>query len=97
MSRSDPTTARTRVEELTLALCAIPSITGDEAACAERVAALLGPTPFQVERIGLSILARSPPRGRPLVLLVGHTDTVPGPPGAERVGSRIVGLGASDM
>lgn len=86
-----------RVEALTEALCAIPSVTGDEAACADHVERLLRATPLTVERVGLSVLARGPRRGRPLVLLVGHTDTVPGEQGVRREGDRIVGLGASDM
>lgn len=97
MSPSERAAVLDRIEALTLELCAIPSVTGDEAACAARVETLLRATPFHVERVGLSIVARSPARGRPLVLLVGHTDTVPGPEGARREGSRVVGTGASDM
>ncbi len=95
-----PSDAHARVEELTLALCAIPSVTGDEAACAAWVADVLRPTGLALSRVGNTVLARGPTRGRPLVLLVGHTDTVPpkGPIEApRREGSRIVGLGASDM
>ena len=78
-------------------------MTGDESACASAVSRLLAPTAFHVEQIGLTVLARTPPRpddARPLVLLVGHTDTVPPHPGdfgARREGGRIVGLGSSDM
>lgn len=89
-----------RVEQLTLELCRIPSVTGDESACAAFVEALLRATPMEVERVGDSVIARSPPRGRPLVLLVGHTDTVPPKPGdgPPRIADgRVHGLGASDM
>lgn len=93
--------AHARVEALTLALCAIPSVTGDEAACADWVEAALRRTALTPSRVGNTVLARGPDRGKPLVLLVGHTDTVPPSGGAleaPRVeGARIVGLGASDM
>lgn len=100
MTDAVPPEVAARLDALTLELCAIPSVTGDEAACGDRVEALLRATPLAVERVGHSVLARTPPTGRPLVLLVGHTDTVPpkkgdGPPRLE--GDRIVGLGASDM
>lgn len=97
MSRSEHPHAR--VEALTLALCAIPSVTGDELACAAYVEDVLRPTGLAITRVGATVLARGPDRGRPLVLLVGHTDTVPakGPIEGRREGSRIVGLGASDM
>ncbi len=97
----DTSRAFARVEALTLALCQIPSVTGDEAACADAIEAILAATPLTVSRVGLTVLARGPDRGRPLVLLVGHTDTVPPKPGGEapphRDGRRLVGLGASDM
>lgn len=88
-----------RVEALTLALCAIPSVTGNEAACAAWVEDTLRPTGLTLSRVGNTVLARGPVRGRPLVLLAGHTDTVPakGPIAPYRDGARIVGLGASDM
>jgi succinyl-diaminopimelate desuccinylase len=97
-----------RVEALTLALCDISSVTGDEAACADAIAALLAPTGLTLSRVGQTVLARSGGGGgaggttsaRPLILLVGHTDTVPpkaGEGAPRREGSRIVGLGASDM
>ncbi|MDP2305126.1 MAG: succinyl-diaminopimelate desuccinylase [Pseudomonadota bacterium] len=100
--------AHARVEALTLALCAIPSVTGNEAACAAWIEAALRPTGLTLSRVGATVLARGPDRGRPLLLLVGHTDTVPPARPAEggtegvmeaprREGSRIVGLGASDM
>ncbi|MSQ00928.1 MAG: succinyl-diaminopimelate desuccinylase [Myxococcales bacterium] len=84
----------------TLDLCSIPSVTGNEAACADYVEAALRPTPLAIERHGQTVLARTPSRGRPLVLLVGHLDTVPpkATDGAVRIeGDRLYGLGASDM
>ncbi len=85
----------------TLELCRIASVTGDEAACASHIEALLRETPLEISRIGLTVLARTPSvPGRPLVLLVGHSDTVP-PKAADRgvriEGDRLYGLGASDM
>lgn len=104
---------------LTLELCAIPSVTGDEAACTAWIAARLAKNPqITVEQVGLTLLARGPVgaadgRARPLVLLAGHTDTVPlkssdggvvdgrfvPPPSREPgpQGDRLRGLGASDM
>lgn len=99
LSEAGHADAHARVEALTLALCAIPSVTGDERTCAAYVEEVLRPTGLALSRVGATVLARGPGRGRPLVLLVGHTDTVP-PKGAIealREGTRIVGLGASDM
>ncbi len=89
-----------RLARSTLELCAVPSVTGDEAACADLVERRLRRTPLEVSRVGLSVVARTPPTEKPLVLLVGHTDTVPpkatdGPP--RRDGDRVYGVGASDM
>jgi succinyl-diaminopimelate desuccinylase len=85
----------------TVELCRVASVTGNEAACAELVEAILRDTSLSVQRIGETVLARTVSRpGRPLVLLVGHTDTVPPKPGDGPVrvdGDRIHGLGASDM
>ena len=94
-------TASDRIAELTLALCGIASVTGDEDACADFVEAWLrATTALRVERHGKCVLARNPPTGKPLLLLVGHTDTVPGKNGdaaPHQDGDRLVGLGSSDM
>lgn len=84
----------------TLDLCEISSVTGHEAECADRVEADLRRTQLAVTRIGNNVVARTVPTNKPLVLLVGHTDTVPPKPGdpAARIDSgRIYGLGSSDM
>jgi hypothetical protein len=85
----------------TVELCRVASVTGNEADCAELVEAHLRDTPLAVQRIGETVLARTASRpGRPLILLVGHTDTVPPKPGDGPVrveGDQIFGLGASDM
>lgn len=98
---TSPSDAAARIEALTMDLCAIPSVTGNEAACADAVEALLRATPLVVERVGHTLLARPGiTDDRPLVLLVGHTDTVPPHPEdgpVRREGDRLYGLGASDM
>ena len=85
----------------TLDLCRIASVTGNEANCADYTEAVLRDSGLAVQRVGLSVLARTAARpGRDLILLVGHTDTVPPKPGdgLPRVeGDRLYGLGASDM
>jgi succinyl-diaminopimelate desuccinylase len=90
-----------RLVQRTVELCRVPSVTGDEAACADLVEAMLKDSHLAVQRLGQTVLARGAFRpGRPLVLLVGHTDTVPPKPGDGPVrveGDRIVGRGASDM
>ncbi len=86
----------------TLALCAIPSPTGAEAALADYVdgwAAGVWPAEERV-RVGHSFVFGRRKDSRPTVALVGHLDTVPahadtGPP--RREGDRLVGTGASDM
>jgi len=91
--------------ETTLALCQIPSVTGQEAAIAEALQARLQALPgVSVERMGLSLLARrADAPGAPWVALVGHSDTVtPAPPSQQplcidRASGRVFGCGASDM
>ena len=78
----------------------IPSVTGREADLAEFVAARLGRRGgAECLRSGGAVVWRGPRRGRPLVVLAGHLDTVP-PQGNERArreGDRLYGLGATDM
>ena len=87
--------------ELTLGLCRIPSVTGDEKAIADRVEALCRSRfGAEVRRIGNGLVAGRVDPARQTLLLVGHLDTVPPHPGdgAARIeGDRVVGLGASDM
>ena len=86
--------------ETTEWLVGIPSVTGDEDAIATALADRLSQTfpPEQIRRIGNSVIAGQR-TGRPLVLLVGHVDTVPsqGAPPVHVKGSRMYGLGATDM
>lgn len=78
----------------------IPSVTGEEGPLCEALAARLGRTYREehIRRIGNSVVVGTP-TDRPLVLLVGHIDTVPrqgqGPARVE--GGRLFGLGTSDM
>lgn len=78
----------------------IPSVTGEEGPLCEALAGRLGGvyTDGEIRRSGNSLVA-GPRTGRPLVLLVGHIDTVPaqGQGPARMEGGRLWGLGASDM
>ncbi len=84
--------------ETTCGLVDVPSVTGHEGAVCEVVAARLGGAGVPLTRVGNSLVAGAR-SGRPVVLLVGHLDTVPpqgqGPALVE--GGRIHGLGAADM
>jgi len=77
----------------------IPSLTGHEAAIAQWVSDRLEAAERgDVMRSGNSVVWRGPRRGRPLVVLAGHLDTVPGDGlPARREAGRLVGLGSSDM
>ena len=86
----------------TLALCAIPSPTGAEAALAEHVEAWAARlwTPAERVRLGHSFVFGRREDPRPTVALLGHLDTVPPHPETglpRREGDRLVGTGASDM
>src|SRR6478672_3503514 len=78
----------------------IPSVTGNEAEIAafvERRLAARGTG--EVTRSGNGVLWRGPRRGKPLVVLVGHLDTVP-PQGNEKArveNGRLYGIGTTDM
>ncbi len=92
---------RDRLAELTLKLCRIPSVTGNE----REIGDFLEPWFRQrfgatVRRFSHTLVAGDPGDPRPTVALVGHTDTVPGRPGdppARLEGGKVIGLGASDM
>ena len=100
-----------RLAQLCLELCAIPSVTGDEARLCNMIAVRFDDARWTVTRAGNAVAVRGPRRaGRPLLCLVGHLDTVPaatnGPyaqlePSGDlptwREGDRLFGLGASDM
>lgn len=86
----------------TLALCAIPSPTGDESAVADHVEAWARGVwaPAERVRVGHSFVLGRRDDPRPSVALVGHLDTVPAHPATgapRRSGDRLVGTGTSDM
>lgn len=88
------------IADLLATLVDIPSVTGNEAAIAafvERRLAARGAG--EVTRSGNGVIWRGSRRGRPLVVLAGHLDTVP-PQGNEksrREDGRLYGVGATDM
>jgi tripeptide aminopeptidase len=77
MRRASPD-ERARLHDLFAALCAIPSPSGEEAACAERVSAELRGMGLDVEHDEHgNLLSRIPGAGERTILLCGHLDTVP--------------------
>ena len=78
----------------------IPSVTGNEGRIATAIAERLLPTwtLTSVARIGNSLVVGEP-SGRPMIVMYGHTDTVPeqGNGTARVEGDRMYGLGTSDM
>jgi succinyl-diaminopimelate desuccinylase len=93
MPSSDPISA---LAERTLALVDIPSESRSEAAV---YAYVRNEVPLPVELDDGETVLFAKRTGKPLVLLAGHTDTVPGQgnlPGRVEDGA-VVGLGASDM
>src|SRR5262245_24258017 len=78
----------------------IPSPTGQEAEIAGFVARHLGSARRgEILRSGHGVVWRGPARGRRLVVLAGHLDTVPanGNAVARREDGRLYGVGSSDM
>jgi succinyl-diaminopimelate desuccinylase len=88
------------VQETLEWLVNIPSVTGNEGRIATAIAERLLPTwsLAAVARIGNSLVVGEP-SGRPMIVLYGHTDTVPeqGNGTARVEGGRMYGLGTSDM
>ena len=95
------TSLEDRIAAFTLELCRISSVTGDEGAISAWLEDWFKTVPhYEVSRVGHSFALRNAWRGRPVIALVGHTDTVPAHPGdpePSREGNRLTGLGASDM
>ena len=87
--------------ELTEKLCAVPSVSGNEAELADTVeGALRGGAPhLEVTRIGANVIARTNSGAPERVVLGGHIDTVPANGNAtpRREGDSVHGLGAADM
>ena len=65
--------------DLTVQLCAIPSVSGDEGPLADLVEASLRERAAQLEitRIGANVIARTNNGAPERVVLGGHLDTVP--------------------
>ena len=81
-------------------LLGVPSVTGDERALCDLVQARLERRFGSSVREGDSVVGgHLDDDGRPLLLLLGHLDTVPGDEaaGGRVEGQRVYGLGASDM
>ena len=90
----------TAIADLLEQLVNIPSVTGHEQEIVDWITRrLAAASRGEVIRHGLSIVWRAPRQGRPLVVLAGHTDTVPpqGNAAAHRIGDCIFGVGATDM
>ncbi len=93
-------TAERDLLERTAELVTIPSVSHEEAAIADHVAAAVAGCPWlTVERVGDNVVARTTGGRRRRVLVAGHLDTVP-PAGNEipRIeGDALWGIGACDM
>lgn len=87
------------IARLLATLVDIPSVTGHEAEIAAFVEQWLRARPGEVMRSGNGVVWRGPRRGRPLVVLAGHLDTVPaqGNAHARIDGGFVHGLGTTDM
>jgi len=86
---------------LTEELCAIPSVSGTEAALADDVESRLRATVsnLDIERIGANVVVRTAQGAERRILLGGHLDTVPPNDNAQsrRDGDTLHGLGTADM
>src|SRR5262245_18317144 len=95
-----PPVTSVALAEMLEQLVDIPSVTGNEQEIVDWITRRLAASSRgEVIRHGLSIVWRAPGKGRPLVVLAGHTDTVPpqGNATAKRDGDRLFGLGTTDM
>jgi succinyl-diaminopimelate desuccinylase len=86
---------------LTEALCAIPSVSGNEGALADEVEKRLraSASALRIERLGANVVARTELGRERRVVLGGHLDTVPANDNAQprRDGDVLHGLGTADM
>ena len=88
------------IADLLATLVDIPSVTGNEAEIAAFVESRLRARGTgTVTRSGNGVLWRGPVRGKPLVVLVGHLDTVPPQDNAKarREDGKLFGIGTTDM
>lgn len=88
----------TSLTETLVWLVDIPSVIGDEAAICTAIDRRLEAARIETIRVGNGLVA-GPRTGKPLLLLVGHIDTVPdqGQGPARVVDGRLYGLGSTDM
>jgi succinyl-diaminopimelate desuccinylase len=100
--------SQSELAQLTLELCSIPSVTGQEEACTRYLERKLIEAGCRIEQCGQTIAARLQGE-QPVIVLAGHSDTVPlkasdgsilngeftKKPRIEN--NRLYGLGASDM
>ena len=90
----------TAVGDLLLELLGMPCVTGEEGPIATWLEERYALRRERVRRSGHSVVVGGNDDGRPVVLLVGHTDVVPPTPAdlePRREDDRIVGRGSSDM
>ena len=88
------------VADLLMELLAMPCVTGDEGPIAAWLEERYAGRGERVRRAANSVVVGGAGDGRPVVLLVGHTDVVPPTPvdiTPRREAERIVGRGSSDM
>lgn len=88
------------IGDLLLDLLALPCVTGEEGPIAAWLEERYAGRGERVRRCANSLAIGGAGDGRPIVLLVGHTDVVPPTPAdlePRREGDRIVGRGSSDM
>src|SRR5690348_11957647 len=88
------------IADLLTTLVDIPSVTGNEGAIADFVHERLRRRGHgEIHRMHHTVVWRGPSRGKPLVVMAGHLDTVPanGNEKARRDGDRLYGLGTTDM
>ena len=100
MTSPSPSELRGLLAERTLWLCEQPSVITFEEALCEAMAERMDPLCERLQRVGNSLVCWGPRRGRPLVGLFGHLDTVPEHPDSGPIrqeGGIIHGLGSSDM
>jgi succinyl-diaminopimelate desuccinylase len=86
---------------LTERLCAVPSVSGNEAALADLVEKSLREhaSSLEIVRVGANVIARTSAGASERLVLGGHLDTVPanGNDAPRREGGTLHGLGAADM
>jgi succinyl-diaminopimelate desuccinylase len=95
-----PTMTSEALADLLQTLVDIPSVTGNEKAISDFVfERLRARGTGETLRLGHSVVWRGPERGRGLVVLAGHLDTVPanGNAQASRKDGRLYGVGSTDM